>query len=200
MVRVLDKIKEMEEYATNYNVPIMMRDSINYINDRIISLKLYNILELGTAIAYSTINFATANENVKITSIERDENRYNKAVSNILECELNNKIRLVLGDALEVDLTDTYDLIIIDASKGKNIMFFEKYKNNLNDNGLIIIDNIKFHGLVGKSSEIKSKNLRRLVSKMEEFIEFLKLQEDYHVEFVDVGDGLAVCQKKKTNT
>ena len=94
-------------------------------------------------------------------------------------------------------MTDKYDLIIIDAAKGKNIDFFNKYKSNLNDNGIIIFDNMNFHGLVGKSSEIKYKNLRSLVRKIEEFREFIMVQEDYYTEFIEVGDGLAVCERKK---
>lgn len=191
-----DKILEMCGYASLYKIPIMHKDSIEYINRKIVSLNLNTILELGTAIGYSTINFANSKENVKISSIERDENRYNVAVKNIRDINFESKVTLILEDALNLNLTDKFDLIIIDASKGKNIDFFEHYKNNLKEKGLIIFDNMNFHGLVGYSENIKSKNLRKLVSKIEEFKEFIKVQEDYYVEFIEVGDGLAVCEKK----
>ena len=92
---------------------------------------------------------------------------------------------------------EMFDLIIIDAAKAQNKNFFEKFKNNLSDKGLIIIDNLSFHGLVGKSSEIKSKNLKALVRKIENFITFLKENKEFNIEFIEVGDGIAICQKKK---
>lgn len=196
MVSVLDKIKEMEDYASVYNIPIMHKDSIEYINRKIKNLNLKEILEIGTAIGYSTICFSTATNDIHITSIEKDENRFNVAKNNVIDIGYNNKIELILNNALDIELTNKYDLIIIDAAKGKNIDFFNKFKNNLKDKGFIIIDNLKFHGLVGNSEVIKSKNLRKLIEKIEYSIEFLKVQDDFYVEFVEVGDGLAVCEKK----
>lgn len=196
MVSILEKINEMEEYANEHNVPIMKKESIDYINSKIDAFHLYEILEIGTAIGYSTINFASIDERIKITSIERDETRYLIAKLNVDSINYNSKINLIFGDALEVSLTNKYDLIIIDAAKGQNINFFNKYKTNLKDKGFIILDNLKFHGLVGESKNIKSKNLRQLVGKIEKSIEYLKNLEDFDVEFLDIGDGLAICQKK----
>lgn len=196
MVSILNKIQEMEDYADKHNVPIMQKESIDYIKNTIDAFHLYEILEIGTAIGYSAINFASVNEGVRITSIERDEVRYNEAVKNVADILYQEKVNLILNDALLTNLTNKYDLIIIDAAKGQNINFFNKFKTNLKDNGFMIIDNLTFHGLVGNSKDIESKNLRRLVEKIEESIEFLKSQEDYSVEFIDIGDGLAICKKK----
>lgn len=196
MVSILNKIIEMEDYAKNYNIPIMQKESIEYIKSMIDAFNLCDILEIGTAIGYSTINFASVNEKIKITSIERDESRFKEAVKNVSDVEYNDRINLILKDALEVQLTNTYDLIIIDAAKGQNINFFNKFKNNLKDKGIIIVDNLKFHGLVGINTRIESKNLRQLVGKIEKSIEFLKEQSEFIVEFSDLGDGLAICKKK----
>lgn len=197
MNMVTNKIIEMEAYAEKYDIPIMQKESIEYIGRKIKSINAKNILELGTAIGYSTICFANVSGDIKITSIERNEERYNEAVKNVNDINYNNRINLIFADALEIDLTDKYDLIIIDAAKGKNIDFFNKYKKNLNKNGIIIFDNMNFHGLVGKSDSIKSKNLKSLVKKIEVFREFISVQEDYYAEFIEVGDGLCICEKKK---
>lgn len=197
MNMVTNKILEMEDYAEKYDIPIMQKDGLKYIQRKIKSINAKNILELGTAIGYSTICFASVSDSVKITSIERNEERYNMAVKNVNDINYNNKINLILADALEIDLTDTYDLIIIDAAKGKNIDFFNKYKKNLNEDGIIIFDNMNFHGLVGKSDSIKGKNLRSLVKKIELFREFISVQEDYYAIFVEAGDGLCICEKKR---
>lgn len=195
-MNINDKIEQMEKYAIEYKIPIMQSDAIEYIERKITNLNITNILELGTAIAYSTIRLASINENIKVTSIEYDENRYKEALKNVSDIKYEDKIKLIFSNALDVNLTDKYDLIIIDASKGKNIDFFEHFKNNLKDSGLIIFDNMNFHGLVGHSETIRSKNLRKLVSKIEDFREFIKVQEDYYTEFIEVGDGLAVCTKR----
>ena len=197
MNMVTDKIKEMESYAEEYDIPIMQSSGLNYIKRKIQAINAKNILELGTAIGYSAIHFASVSDEIRVTTIEKNEGRYKEAIKNIQDISYNNRINVIFGDALDIDLTDKYDLIIIDAAKGKNIDFFNKYKKNLSDNGLIIFDNMNFHGLVGRSSEIKYKNLRSLVRKIEEFREFIIVQEDYYTEFIEVGDGLAVCEKKK---
>lgn len=196
-MNITNKIKEMELYAEENDIPIMQSGGLEYIKRKIQILNAKNILELGTAIGYSAIQFASVSDDIKITTIERNEERYNEAVRNVKDINYEDRINIVFGDALDISLTDKYDLIIIDAAKGKNIDFFNKYKSNLNDNGIIIFDNMNFHGLVGKSSEIKYKNLRSLVRKIEEFREFIMVQEDYYTEFIEVGDGLAVCERKK---
>ncbi len=196
-MNITNKIKEMELYAEENDIPIMQSGGLEYIKRKIQILNAKNILELGKAIGYSAIQFASVSDDIKITTIERNEERYNEAVRNVKDINYEDRINIVFGDALDISLTDKYDLIIIDAAKGKNIDFFNKYKSNLNDNGIIIFDNMNFHGLVGKSSEIRYKNLRSLVRKIEEFREFIMAQEDYYTEFIEVGDGLAVCERKK---
>lgn len=191
-IRIIDKIRE---YGINNNVPIMSVDTINKINEIIDNNNVHSILEIGTAIGYSTICFAN-NPNIQIiTSIERDTLRYDKAVQNVNLIGLNN-IHLINDDALNVNIKVKYDLIIIDAAKSQNMKFFEKYENNLNDNGIIIIDNLNFHGYVGNSKNIKSRNLRQMVRKIEKFIDYLNNLEKYDVEYIEVGDTIGVCKKK----
>lgn len=100
-------------------------------------------------------------------------------------------------DALEVNLTGvSYDLIFIDAAKGQYKKFFEKFKFFLAEGGVIITDNLKFHGYVGKKETIDSKNLRGIVDKIESYIEFLKSNEEFETEFIDIGDGISVSKRK----
>ena len=190
-VRLIDEIKD---YALSNNVPIMKDDTIEYIKNLIIEYNTKDILEIGTAIGYSTICFRQSKEELSITSIERDKDRYDIAVSNTKKSKLSN-IELIFGDALETPIKGKYDMIIIDASKAQKIKFLEKYKKNLSKNGIIIFDNILFHGLVGKSEEIKSKNLRALVKKIEMFLDYLKNQDEFFVKYLSIGDGLAICKR-----
>ncbi len=192
MVPVLD---ELEEYALLHNIPIMEKESLDFIKMRIKLFKIQKILEIGAAIGYSAINYALTDTNIEVTTIEKDRDRFLEATKNVSKYKLTNQIQIIFADAMETTLTDKYDLIVIDASKAKNKDFFERFKSLLNSSGLIIIDNIKFHGLVGKSNEIESKNLRNMVKKIEEFKEFLNNNKEFRVEYIDVGDGLAVCYR-----
>ena len=192
-----DVIQDMERYAEANNVPIIERDSIIFIDKYIKLNGVKKVLEIGTAIGYSALLMACASKDVEITTIERDEKRYKEALKNIRACGMDKRIDVVFDDALDVNLAGyKYDLIFIDAAKGQNTKFFEKYKHFLEPNGTIITDNVNFHGLVGKSEEIESKNLRQLVSKIEEYREFLKDNDEFVTEFLELGDGLSVSKRK----
>lgn len=194
MDKLYKLIDEIREYGENNSVPIMSRDTITTIIGIIKDNNIKSILEVGTAIGYSTICFASAGID-KIESIERDSERYNIAVSNVEKSGLNN-ISLNFMDVFDFNTDSKYDLIIIDAAKSQNRKIFDKFMNNLNDNGIIIIDNLSFHGYVGKSNEIKSRNLRQMVRKIEKFIDYLKNNNEFDTEFIEVGDTLGVCKRK----
>lgn len=192
-----EKILEMEKYAREYNVPIIEKDSIAFIMKFIKANDVKEILEIGSAIGYSAILMASVKEDVKVTTIERDETRYMECLKNVKECGLENKINVVYQDALEVNLSGvSYDLIFIDAAKGQYTKFFEKYKYFLNPGGVIITDNLKFHGHVGNRNNIASRNLKQLVGKIENYIDFLKENEEFETKFYDVGDGLSVSIRR----
>lgn len=187
-----DLISDMERFAKKENVPIMQKESLNYLISFIKQHDIKSVLEVGTAIGYSTILIKEVVNN--ITSIERDEERYNIAVKNVELSNLNN-ITLIKADALDITITDKFDLIFIDAAKGKNKDFLDKFKSNLNENGYIIIDNMDFHGLVGKSMTIEKRRLRSLVKKIENFIKYMEEQTEFKVTKIDKGDGLYLLER-----
>ena len=195
MDRISKLIKEIEEYGIKNNVPIMSEDTIETIKNIITVNEFHTILEIGTAIGYSTICFASTSGVTNITSIERDPIRSAIAVNNVKKSELKN-ITLRHTDALEIELNDKFDLIIIDAAKSQNMKFFNKFKENLNEDGIIIIDNLSFHGYVNQTERIKSKNLRQMVNKIRKFIDFLNNNEEFTVKYIEVGDTLGVCKRK----
>lgn len=191
-------IEEMEEYAKNKNVPIIEKDSITFIMKYIKLHNVKNILEIGSAIGYSAILMASVTKDVKVTTIERDETRYMECLKNVKKAGMDKKINVVYQDALEINLSGEikYDLIFIDAAKGQYTKFFEKFKYFLADDGIIVTDNLKFHGYVGSKKKIESKNLASLVRKIEKYILFLKDNEEFETKFYDVGDGLSVSVRK----
>ena len=192
-----EKILEMEQYAIDNNVPIIEKKSIAYIMNYIREHNIKNILEIGSAIGYSTILMASSKPDVYVTTIEKDEVRYMECLKNVKNCNMQDKINVVYQDALEVNLSGvSYDLIFIDAAKGQYTKFFEKYKYFLKPGGVIISDNLKFHGHVGNRDQIASRNLKQLVGKIENYIDFLKDNDEFETKFYDVGDGLSVSIRK----
>ena len=188
----LDKIKE---YAEENNVPIMTTEGITFLTNYIKKHNIKKILEIGAAIGYSAIMMALVDDEIEITTIERDEKRYLEAVKNIKKFHLENRINLIYKDAFDVKLDDKYDLVFIDAAKAQNIKFFEMFSRNLKPKGTIITDNMNFHGLVDKDlEEIKSRNLRALVRKLKDYATFLKENKKYETEFLDIGDGIAISR------
>lgn len=194
--QVEDKIKELEVSARNRGIPIMMSDGIDYLCDYINENNIKNILEIGSAIGYSAIRMALVDNDIKITTIERDNERYNEAVRNIDEFSLGGQIEIILGDAMDIEVNGLYDLIFIDASKGHNIDFFNKYKKNLREHGVIITDNLSFHGLVENEKLAITRGQRGIVRKIKNFIEFLDKQEDFYTEYISLGDKIAVSKRK----
>ena len=190
-------ILEMEEYAKEHNVPIIEKESIAFIIKFIKANNIKDILEIGSAIGYSAILMASVNDDIKLTTIERDEVRYMECLKNVKKCNMQDRINVVYQDALEVNLSGVaYDLIFIDAAKGQYTKFFEKYKYFLKPGGVIISDNLKFHGHVGNRNSIANRNLKQLVGKIENYIDFLKDNEEFETKFYDVGDGLSVSIRK----
>lgn len=194
-------ILEMEKYASEKNVPIMEKESIAFLMKYIKTNNIKNILEIGSAIGYSAILMASSNKETQITTIERDEVRYMECLKNVKKCGLDNKINVVYQDALELNLSEElkYDLIFIDAAKGQYTNFFEKFQYFLAPGGVIVSDNINFHGYVGSSEQIESKNLKGLVRKLENYIEFLKTNPNFETKFYEIGDGISVSARKDEN-
>lgn len=194
---VYSDIREVKKYAIDNNVPIMQDDGIDFLTSFIVKNQINSVLEIGTAIGYSAIMMALANPNLKITTIERDNDRYLEAIKNIKKFQLEDRITLVFSDALDISIEGLFDMIFIDAAKGQNIRFFEKYETNLKPHGYIITDNMNFHGLVDKADAlIESRNLRSLVRKIRDYRTFLLNNSNYAVELLNIGDGVAVAEKK----
>ena len=190
------RIEDIEKFAYENNVPIMQKDGIEFLTNYIKENNIKNILEIGSAIGYSAIKMALVDNDIKVTTIERDKERYDVAIQNISKFNLNERINIILGDALEADVNGMYDLIFIDAAKSQYIKFFEKYELNLKQGGVIVTDNLSFHGLVEDDSKTDNRNTKQLVKKIRKYIDYLKNNENYETTFYTLGDGVAISIKK----
>lgn len=190
----LEKIKQK---ALEDKIPIIMDDTLEVI-DKILSKKRpMRILEIGTAVGYSAICFSEyLQEEGKIDTIEREEDRVLQARENIKRAEVENKINILFGDAVEIlpTLNEKYDVVFIDAAKGKYPFFLKEALRMLSEKGMIIADNVLYKGYV--MSDYNKHKQRTAVRNLREFLQELQENEQLEVEILEVGDGLAIAKRK----
>lgn len=189
----------LEAEADRDRIPIMERDGIDFLK-QILRLKQPNrILEIGSAIGYSALHMADAVPHSKIITIERDQERAKQALENFSKYNPSQTIELIVGDAFDVadqvNQKGPYDLIFIDAAKGQYQRFFELFALMLTSHGVIVTDNILFHGYVVDSSSA-SKRIYKLAQKIDTYNQWLAHLPDYQTDFYPIGDGIAISIKK----
>ena len=190
----LNKIKEK---ALENHIPIIMDDTLDVIVKILIEKKPKRILEIGAAVGYSAICFSKyLTEGGVIDTIERDENRIEEAKQNFKKVEVENKINLYEGDAVELlpNLNEKYDVVFIDAAKGKYPFFLKEALRMIKDNGIIIADNILYKGYV--MSDYNKHKQRTAVRNLREYIKETTEDPNMITEILDVGDGLAISRLK----
>jgi predicted O-methyltransferase YrrM len=191
-MQTLDDIKL---YAEKNSIPIMRDGGIEFICRYIKEGKIKRILEIGTAIGFSAIEFANVAPDITVTTIELDIDRHIKAKQNIHDSGMDERIKAIHGDALKLELDGEFDLIFIDAAKGQYINFFEKYKSNLAPDGVFISDNLSFHGMVEDLTLTHNYSTIKLVKKIRKYIDFLKNNQEFETEFFEYGDGVSISKR-----
>lgn len=192
-------IISMKKFAKEHKVPIITDEGLIFLCQLARLLEPVAILELGTAIGFSSVHLALENPNAKIDTIERNPEMVNEAKKNIAALKLSNQIRVIEADIETLPLSalqESYDLIFIDAAKAQYIKFFEKYQVLLSKKGIIVSDNLLFHGLVETKEKIESKNVRNLVDKIKKYNIYLANHKNFSTSFFAIGDGMAVTERK----
>lgn len=188
---------KMKEFAKENKVPIMMDGGVELLIEKIKEYNCKSFLELGTAIARTSILVASLDKEMKVVTIERNPDMIAQAKTNIQESGYADQITLIEGDALYVELPEgKFDCIFIDAAKAQYTRFFKKYCPLLSDNGIIITDNMYFHGLVEHPENTNNKNTKDLVRKIRNYHEFLNGLEDFETVLYSDGDGVALTRRK----
>lgn len=193
-------IKAMKKYACDNKVPILSDSGLEFLLQLVRLCKVKKVLEIGTAIAYTSSVIALEDEEIVIDTIERNDQMYEEAMKNIEALKLNERIRIFHADALEIDdslLSSDYDLVFIDAAKAQYIKFFNKYSVLTKVGGIIVTDNLGFHGYVFQKERIETKNLRNLTDKIKNYNDWLSKNKKYRTVFYPVGDGMAISERIK---
>ena len=189
-------IEQIKEKALEDHIPIIMDDTLEVVGKILEDKKPYRILEIGTAVGYSAIRFSKyVSDSGYIDTIERDEERISEAKQNIKDLNLEEKIHIYEGDALEVlpTLTGPYDVVFIDAAKGKYPIFLSEALRMLASHGIIVADNVLYKGYV--MSDYNKHKQRTAVRGLREFLKELTENENLTTEILEVGDGLAISKK-----
>ena len=192
-----EKFENIKQKALEDKIPIIMDDTLQEIEKRLKECPPRNILEIGTAVGYSAICFTSFLEkNGKIDTIERDVERAETAKQNIKEMNLEDKINIYVGDAVEIlpTLDKKYDMIFIDAAKGKYPFFLKEALRMLSTNGVIFADNILYKGYV--MSDYNKHKQRTAVRNLREYIAEVTQNPNLETEILEVGDGLAITKRE----
>ena len=193
----LEKLAEIKQKALEQHIPIIMDDTLEVVAKILLEKRPNRILEIGTAVGYSAICFsAYLNENGKIDTIERDEGRVREAKENIKKAEVESKINIYEGDAVEIlpTLQEKYDVVFIDAAKGKYPFFLKQALRLIQNGGVIIADNVLYKGYV--MGDYNKHKQRTAVRNLREYIAEVTNNANLQTEILEVGDGLAIstCQ------
>jgi len=192
------EISIIKKKALEDKVPIIMDDTLEVIAKILDEIKPKKILEIGTAVGYSAICFSEyLQENGKIDTIERDTERVKEARENIKKAEVEEKINIYEGDAVEIlpTLNDEYDVVFIDAAKGKYPFFLNQALRMIKPGGVIFADNILYKGYV--MSDYNKHKQRTAVRNLREYIAEITNNEKLETEILEVGDGLAISKTKR---
>ncbi|TQR19243.1 O-methyltransferase [Psychrobacillus vulpis] len=191
---------EMEQYAIENHVPIMQLMGMDSLLHLLSLQKPKSILEIGTAIGYSSMRIASKLQDINILTIERDAEKAILAKNYMERAGLQHRIEVIIGDALEISdelfVEKKFDAIFIDAAKGQYKNFFEKYAPLLNDGGVIYCDNLLLNGLSELPLSEVPRRKRTMVRNQHQFTDWLMNHPDYDTAFLPVGDGMLVSIKR----
>ena len=192
-----EELEKIKQKALEEHIPIIMDDTLEVIEKELQKNPPKKILEIGAAVGYSAMCFSEfLADGGKIDTIERDEERIKEAKENFKKVGVEEKIKLYEGDAVEIlpTLNEKYDMVFIDAAKGKYPFFLKETLRMINENGVIFADNILYKGYV--MSDYNKHKQRTAVRNLREYIKEVSENPNLETEILEVGDGLAISRIK----
>ena len=192
-------LRELEIYAKENNVPIVHKEVSELLKVLLKVDRPKNILEVGCAIGYSSILFATTvGDDVKITTIERNEDMIERAKENIKRAGFENNITILEGDAEELlsKVEGEFDMIFLDAAKGQYKLFYDMVIDKLKIGGILISDNILYKGMVAHDDFVVRRK-KTIVKRMRNYLDYICNCDYLSTSLIPIGDGVALSYKEK---
>jgi predicted O-methyltransferase YrrM len=189
----LEILEEVKKKALEDHIPIIMDDTLECIKEYLENVKPNKILEIGTAVGYSASQFVRfSGEQVKVDTIELDEERAKIAIENIKNIGISENINVMIGNAVDIlpSLTGPYDVVFIDANKGKYPVFLSEALRMSHKGTIIFADNILYKGYV--LSDYNKHKQRTAVRHLREYIADTMENENLDTQILEIGDGLAI--------
>ena len=197
----IEMLEEIKNKALKNHVPILQDESLDLILMTLRVKKPNKILEVGTAVGYSSILFSNtlSGENSKIKTIELKEEMYNQAIENIGMMNLSDKIEVIHSDATKYletldETKEKFDVIFIDAAKGQYMNYLKEALRLLNSDGIIIADNVLFKGrTLGGYNEHRH---RTATTRLREYLAEVDNNPNLDSTLFKIGDGVAISVSK----
>lgn len=192
-----NRYRDLENFANSFEIPIVQREVAELLKVLVRMNEPKRIIEVGTAIGYSSILMANESK-ASILTMEVDESIAHIARENIQNYGLEDRIKVEIGDAKDLlkNLDGLYDLAFIDAAKGQYRDYFDLIYPHLSKRGLMISDNVLFRGMVSEYDNCPRRQ-RTLVRKLREYLNYICNIEGLYTSILPIGDGLAVSYKDK---
>ncbi len=193
----LDELEKVKQKALENHIPIIMDETLEKIKEILEKENPEKILEIGTAVGYSASQFVHFAPNAMVDTIELDEERAKEAIENVKKIGIEDKVNILIANAVEIlpTLQGEYDIIFIDANKGKYPVFLQEGIRLAKNGGWILADNILYKGYV--MGDYNKHKQRTAVKHLREYIQLAQENECLETQILEVGDGLAISQVKK---
>lgn len=185
---------ELRNYGIENNIPIMKLETKEFLKSLVLISKPKNILEIGTAIGYSSLLFSKYS-NANITTIEKSKKISEIAKANF--SKYNKKINLINMDAKKAlnNFNQGFDFVFIDANKSQYEYYFNESLKLLNENGLIVCDNILFRGEITNDDLINRRHIT-MVKNLRKFLSHITNLDDYVTSIIPIGDGISLTTRR----
>lgn len=191
----MEQLQILEKYARENNIPVLLDDSANFLAQFVNNGQFKNVLEIGTAVGYSGSIILLSSPNAQLTTIEKNEESFNKAIETFSGLNLTNRVTQILGDGFEEiqkleSQKNKYDLIFLDGPKGQYIYYYPILLNMLSNGGCLLVDNVLFRGLVRSGEDVGHKK-RAMITKLRKFLNEIETRSDLKTTIHEIGDGIA---------
>lgn len=196
----MEHLQKLEKFARANNIPVLLDDSAKFLAEFVKKHQFKNILEIGTAVGYSGSIMLLSSEYANLTTIEKNEDSFNRAIDTFRQLDLSDRVCQILGDGFEEinklkEQSKKYDLIFLDGPKGQYLFYYPVLLNMLEDGGCLLVDNVLFKGLVRSTEDVGHKK-RAMITKLRKFLNEIETREDLNTTIHEIGDGVAEIYKK----